>query len=419
MKNRSPGRRLTAQAWLFVIGTVAVSLAADTEPQSQPDPFQLFQRMMPAIRHPRCTNCHGGVDPFTGDNHHGGVVPRDNKCTFTCHTDAEEWQIPGNEHFFAGRTDRQICSQIADFVSTFGREPFRLEHIRKDDQILQAFEGFAGGAREPGKVYPDGTVGPAAEKPLMTHEQLVQAGDDWILQGNGACDLAGTITVDEWVNSVDTVVNTPSHTHIITQTATRKATITAEGARFRADITTQGEAVTLSTQRLKTEKGPCTVILTIKDVFSGNTQGPAKVVMKDTAFMIPAPQPPATDYRIDIELPPEKTQRNQSTVIDDGCTGLLTDQNGDTQTDEFDEWAFTLEGRVMDGRENAIGGCTKAVKWDEVGKTLPMAVAPCNRFGNMGNAQEPWLVNHGALSAFHDGSPIPFHINVTWNLRRR
>ena len=59
------------------------------------------------------------------------------------------------------------------------------------------------------------------------------------------------------------------------------------------------------------------------------------------------------------------------------------------------------------------------MKLDEAGETQPMSIAPCNRFGHMGNAVEPWLVNHGANNSYHNGACIPFNVNVTWNLKRR
>lgn len=419
MRARGCRNRLGEAVALFFVATVALSVAGRSEPQPTPTPLQLFQRMMPAIRHPRCTNCHGVVDPRSGKNHHGGAIPPDSNC-LECHTDAEEWQIPGNEHFFAGRSDREICSQVSDFVSTFGREPFRMKHIRKDDQILQAFEGFAGGAREVGKTYPDGTIGPKGEKPPMTHQAFVAAGDDWILRGNGACDLEGTITYEEWVSSVDTVQNTPEHTHITTQTGTRTATVTVQGSRATADITASGKITSVSTQTRSGPKGKCTVVTTINKTYSGTTNnGLATVLMKDTAFMIPRPKPPQADYRIDVELPKEKTLTSSSIEIKDGCGTGLTALPAETTPNEYDEWSFTLEGRVQNTKENAIGGCTKTVRENEVGITQPMSIAPCNRWGHMGNAVEPWLMNHGADGSYHNGSPIPFHINVTWNLRRR
>lgn len=416
------------RAGLFVLATAAVSLAARSGPQASPDPFKLFQKMLPAIRHPRCTNCHGAVNPRTGQKHPGGIVPplvvsgvsRDTGCTLSCHIDADEWQLPGDDHFFAGRTDRQVCSQISDFVSTFGKERFRLEHIREDDQIIRAFDGFAGGARELGKTYPDGSIGPPPDKPPITHGQFIKAGDDWVLQGNAACDLEGTITMEEWVNSVDTISNTLAHLHVATQTGTRTVVVTAGASGFTADARVYGRIVRVSTQNSTNSAGrPCTVVLTVTKTYRGRTTGPAKLVMKDTAFMQPTPQAPQTDYRIDVELPRETTVSTTVNDLQDGCGVGITLDPGGTVPDDFDEWSFTLEGRVQDAKENAIGGCTKTVTMDQVGETQPMALMPCNRFGHMGNAVEPWLMNHGAENAYHTGRNISFNVNVTWNLKRR
>lgn len=412
---RSRGRQFRVTG-LFTVAIIAVSVAPSA-PQSSPTPFQLFQRMLPAIRHPRCTNCHGVVDPLTGMNHRGGEVEKD--VCLSCHGKAAEWQIPGNDHFFAGRTDREVCSQVSDFVSTFGRDAFRTKHIRQDDQIIQAFDGLAGGARVPGDRYDDGTVMPPADPPKISHQDFIKAGDDWILQGNAACDLEGTITQDEWVNSVDTVVSTPSHLHIMTQTGTRTVVVSAGPAGFTADITVNGTITSTSTQTIAIAGGSCTVVAMQRTTYTGNTKGPAKVVVKDTAFMTPDPVPPQADYRIDVELPKETVQRTTVIDIQDKCGFGLKGEPSQTKTDDFNEWTFTLEGRVQDAKENAIGGCAKTVKQGDVGETQPISVMPCNRYGHMGNAVEPWLMNHGADVSYHTGADIPFNSNVTWNLRRR
>jgi len=39
------------------------------------EPLVLFQKMMPVFMHPRCLNCHGVVDPVSGQNHEGKAVP--------------------------------------------------------------------------------------------------------------------------------------------------------------------------------------------------------------------------------------------------------------------------------------------------------------------------------------------------------
>jgi hypothetical protein len=260
---------------------------------------------------------------------------------------------------------------------------------------------------------------PPADKPPMTHQDFIQAGDDWILQGNAACDLEGTITQDEWVNSVDTIVNALTHLHISQQTGTRTVVVTAGPAGFTADITVNGTITSTSTQTIAIAGGSCTVVAMTRTTYTGNTKGPAKVVVKDTAFMTPGPVPPQTDYRIDVELPKEKVQRTTVIDIQENCGLLLKGEPAETKTEDFDEWTFTLEGRVQDARENAIGGCAKTVKHSDVGETQPFSVMHCNRYGHMGNAVEPWLMNHGAEVAFHTGADVPFNTNVTWNLRRR
>ena len=65
MRSFLPGRRGAGGA-IMLVAIVGVGLfSARLARQQAPTPFQLFQRMMPVIRHPRCSNCHGGVDPTT------------------------------------------------------------------------------------------------------------------------------------------------------------------------------------------------------------------------------------------------------------------------------------------------------------------------------------------------------------------
>ena len=92
--------------------------------------------MMPVFEHPRCSNCHGGVDPFT-DAHRGGAMDStadDEQCQ-DCHDQLPGWRIPGPGMFFAGRDAETICKQIK-FLSFGGAEDF-VEHIRNDHGNIQ------------------------------------------------------------------------------------------------------------------------------------------------------------------------------------------------------------------------------------------------------------------------------------------
>ena len=55
-------------AGLGAIGVAAQPVGGTTES------LALFAEMMPVLSHPRCTNCHGGVDVTNGTNHGGGEV---------------------------------------------------------------------------------------------------------------------------------------------------------------------------------------------------------------------------------------------------------------------------------------------------------------------------------------------------------
>ena len=412
-------RRGMSAAGLLLAAVAFSGLSmSETAWQSAPSPMQLFQKMLPAIRHPRCSNCHGVVDPSTGRNHKGGMISTDkaDKKNYmscmdaACHSDAKEWQLPGEEHFFAGRTDKEICSQVSDFVSTFGQAKFITEHAMKDDQILLAFEGFMGGAS------PD-TV---SHEPPITHAEFIAAARDWVMKGNAACEPEGVIRVEESVTSADRFT-IGGAAHLITQTGTRTVIITSVGGTHRADIAVDGLIIHRSVQNSTTATGqPCQVILTTRTQYSGKTSGAALVSVKDTSFRIPALRPPQTDYRVDITLPAEKTRQTVVHSVQNGCGVILPTLDDDVQTFDWPGWEFTLEGYLEDSRSRvASGGCNKTITMDKVGETLSFIQVPCNRFGNMGNATEPWLVNHGAAGSYHDGSPIAFQTVSTWNLRRR
>src|SRR5687767_9687198 len=66
---------------LFMTGT-AVNPAPAPGAAGAGDPLDLFAELMPVFGHPRCVNCHGGVDPFNEyagppQVEHGGDVVGD------------------------------------------------------------------------------------------------------------------------------------------------------------------------------------------------------------------------------------------------------------------------------------------------------------------------------------------------------
>ncbi|HEX6315516.1 MAG TPA: hypothetical protein VFZ73_11680 [Gemmatimonadaceae bacterium] len=403
-------------AGVLLVGSVFGILAMVVpRQQSGPTPMDLFNRMLPAIRHPRCTNCHGVVDPATGRNHPGGLIVSDRtskdymSCMdAACHSDAHEWQIPGQEHFFAGRTDKEVCSQLAEFVTHFGRTKFIDDHARKDNQIVLAFKGEMGGALSDTIPKP----------PQMTHDEFIKAASDWVQDGNAACEPEGVIRIEESITSSE-------HFKIgdadqwITQAGTRLVLISSGPGGFRADITVDGEINSRNVQKGTNAAGqPCEVILVTRDQYSGRTNGLASVRIKDTVFANHTPHPTRTDYRLDITLPEEKTRQTTVHSVTNGCGILLPPLDNDAQEYEWPEWTYTIEGSLDDrNSRTASGGCNKTLTQDLVAQDLNATY--CNRWANMGNANEAWLLNHGAASRYHDGKPIAFQQVFTWNIRRR
>jgi hypothetical protein len=111
-----------------------------------------FQEMMPVLLHPRCFNCHGGVNPFVPYNkggHLGGaaidtvngqIQPTD--CQ-QCHSELDGWDVPGQALHFVGKTSRELCIQ---FKSFFPKAPdLFVEHIEHEPGLPQfiktAFKG--------------------------------------------------------------------------------------------------------------------------------------------------------------------------------------------------------------------------------------------------------------------------------------
>jgi hypothetical protein len=395
--------------------------APERRPQAAPTPMQLFQKMLPAVRHPRCVSCHGGVDPITtGRGHPPGKIDTVKANTKTyqpctdCHDESKEWSLPAADHSFVGRTDEELCYLFAEFAMKQGHARFISNHLKGDELIVAAFNGLAGGARDTTQQ------GVKPDKPPMDHKAFVKLGEDWVDRGQGACELLGTITLEETVSSVDTFHIAPHVDNSITQDGTRTVTLTLQGGRYLARIETSGTVLNRAVQNLTRPDGmKCTVDQTTKDWYSGTTTGYAQVVIKDTIFFGDT-EAPQTDYRIDITLPPETTRHRQNTNIVNGCGILLPQMDSDDQTFDWDSTTFTIEGHVEDPkRDGRAGACDKMVKHGDLNSER-VRVDPrflCFRFAGIGNSWTPGLMDRGAAIAFHDGSDIPFRVIVRWNLK--
>jgi hypothetical protein len=108
-----------------------------------------WSKLMPVLRHPRCSNCHGGIpDPLPGKGgktiNHMGVVDMDSTDTpATCEQCHEPgWRLAG--HTWTDKKDEQICSSMKQ---QFSSAQF-LAHIDHDEGqppfIEMAYRGLRG-----------------------------------------------------------------------------------------------------------------------------------------------------------------------------------------------------------------------------------------------------------------------------------
>ncbi len=96
--------------------------------KQQADAPKAFTQMVSTFQHPRCMNCHGAVDPYSGKNHMGGKKLREN-CG-GCHRLPEgEGDTPEAGLFFTGKDAVQLCRQMK---RTLPDESAFIAHITED-----------------------------------------------------------------------------------------------------------------------------------------------------------------------------------------------------------------------------------------------------------------------------------------------
>ena len=383
---------------------------------ASPTPMDLFSRMLPVIRHPRCSNCHGGLDPRSAAHEGQEEVLTGSSCE-SCHLDAKDWSLPSTDHFFPGKTDRQLCAQFAEIASKMGFPNFDVKHLQGDELIQLAFVGMMGGARDSTTTTPPKLPLP----PPMSHAAFVALGQDWLDKGQGACDVEGTITQEETVETDTTWHPDPTRDERHKQNWTRTVEIKLTDGQYRAHIEVRGELTIEQTTHLTNASGkPCSFTITTGLAMSSRDDGPADVRVKDTVFFADThPELGQTDYRIDVKLHPERiTETNTNSVQDNGCGMPFSASPTETMVSKSPPHEFTIEGHLEDRRiRNLTGGCDKTVKSSEVGTFRSLSESPCFRLENLGNHHRPWLMYHGAEGQYPDGTgEIPIRVVTTWNI---
>jgi hypothetical protein len=154
--------------------------------------MKAFEKMMPTFQHPRCLNCHGGVNPFEANSKHAGgkfdivlapegyMMPETFGTCQNCHGGLEHWEIPEADTFFVGKNAVELCKQM----KFMGDESF-LQHIEHDRGktpfIATAFEGtraLKGAGIEFYEALYDKKLVP--EPPPISHATLLEQAKAWV-----------------------------------------------------------------------------------------------------------------------------------------------------------------------------------------------------------------------------------------------
>lgn len=251
----------------------SIGVAADAS-DNFADPLELFSRIAPVFKHPRCANCHGGVNPradaersLPNQVEHGGdVVDPDTSCS-GCHDSkpaiAANWRLAPMHLVFHGKSTKQLCDLQARFAS--GDHGNYLRHVSTDDLIGIAFEGDKGGAGD-------------VDKPRMGRDEFVQKAALWLSAGNGKCSRwKGTITQTETFESdYVTAGPAPNVTVAVKEKATRVVKIQHELNGTTATIEMSGDQKMITTAHESGPRGPCTVTMTSYRDWSKDVRQPAR-----------------------------------------------------------------------------------------------------------------------------------------------
>jgi hypothetical protein len=192
--------------------------------------WQAFDKMLPAILHPRCFNCHGGVDPFKPADeggHLGGAVGRIDRFAKPgecrdCHYDVRnlrngrlfEWEVPPEAFNFVGKGPRELCNQ---FKALSEPDPaYFVRHILNDNRSVQFTEAAYKGDRHltaHGRdIYREATgLDMVPEPPPIPHTQFVAYAQEWAdaigFAGWKIPDCGCRIMANAWEGTVTTVLN--------------------------------------------------------------------------------------------------------------------------------------------------------------------------------------------------------------------
>ena len=153
--------------------------------EQQQNSQSAWAQVAEAFKHDRCSNCHGKVNPFSGDTHSGGQQDLelddggeiDEANTFaackSCHDKpSQNWKIPPTDLHWWNQSVAELCRT----QHKKNRSPFAfLNHNTSDALIIEAFHGTFGtmeNFRDDPKPYPD--------PPPVSHAEHLARVEAWL-----------------------------------------------------------------------------------------------------------------------------------------------------------------------------------------------------------------------------------------------
>ena len=208
---------------------------------------QAFEKMMPVVMHPRCFNCHGGVDetlPANKGGHLGGAVGPNDDC-LNCHIGVRnlnnplrrflEWRTPSSDFFFKGRSPRDLCNQFKFIEASPERFIGHMINDNGGDQFGEAAYQGDRSLNTLGEITSKEATGRdmVPERPPIPHAQLVAHAREWAntvgTKGWKIPDCGCRLMGDAWEGTVTTELN-----HVSPELGTLRETMRAT-ARFEID----------------------------------------------------------------------------------------------------------------------------------------------------------------------------------------
>lgn len=358
------------------------------------DPLVLFSRMMPVFGHPRCTGCHGRVNPTSevNNNHGGGLRAADDDCR-ECHITTANWRVAPDHFRFVNKGNKELCRMQSSEVHRDGdgalAKAAYFYHLEKDPLIALAFIGLEAGADEDDIAQPPG----------MGKPEFLDAARAWLNDGDARCrNWVGTITQEETFGS--------NYSYPMPSARARTIVSVQETARRTVVITLADGSATMKTEMSGSRttrveihdigpNGPCTTTVIDNGSWSGSNTGKAGVRVKIE---------PDGSYHIRFVGDPEKTTGGSSHVQTGDCGPNPTFPVDPPIELEWPAWPFNIRAKLPDPQQRHYlnNDLTETVVAD----------------GHDAADKRSWLeVSPVSAGRADDGSPLSVQVTTTWNLR--